>query len=50
MEMAPTTELRADLSVTALAWMLWINILHKKTSKQEAKPKYYVLMYFSGQR
>lgn len=25
-------------------------ILHKKPSKQEAKPKYYVLMYLSGQR
>ena len=25
-------------------------ILHKKLSKQEAKPKYYVLMYLSGQR
>ena len=25
-------------------------ILHKKASKQEAKPKYYVLVYLSGQR
>lgn len=25
-------------------------ILHKKPNKQEAKPKYYVLMYLPGQR
>ena len=48
--MTPAIEWCADLSVTALAWMLWLKFCTKKLSKQEAKPKYYVLMCLSGQR
>ena len=35
MEMAPTTELCADLSVTALAWMLWITFCTKKLASKK---------------
>ena len=35
MEMAPTIEWCADLSVTALAWMLWITFCTKKLASKK---------------
>ena len=49
MEIAPTIEWCADLSFTALAWMLWITFCTKKLASKKLSQNI-VLMYLSGQR
>ena len=50
MEVAPTIEWCADLSVTALAWMLWLKFSTKNQASKKLSQNIYVLMCLSGQR